>query len=117
MYVNVLKDRFSSKLYVECNKQKNFWTIMGFKTPTWSASPTLSLTELLISPDTCSVLYDYNRAEREKYYKHGFKAKNKPDKYLSNIMDGMDQSKHNLDKKIRYFSSCCYGISCALFYI
>ncbi|CAB4032559.1 Hypothetical predicted protein [Paramuricea clavata] len=36
------------------------------------------------------------RAEREKYYKHGFKAKHEPKKYLSIIIDGMDQSKHNL---------------------
>ena len=36
------------------------------------------------------------RAEREKYYKHGFKARYAPEKYLSIIIDGMDQSKHNL---------------------
>ena len=37
-----------------------------------------------------------SRAEREKYYKHGLKAKQHPEKYLSLIIDGMDQSKHNL---------------------
>ena len=36
------------------------------------------------------------RAERENYYKHGCKARYAPDKYLSLIIDGMDQSKHNL---------------------
>ena len=38
----------------------------------------------------------YLRAEREKYYKHRLKGKKDPDKYLSLIIDGMDQSKHNL---------------------
>ncbi|KAL9977255.1 hypothetical protein ACROYT_G014637 [Oculina patagonica] len=34
--------------------------------------------------------------EREKYYKHGEKAKKNPKKYLSVTIDGMDQNKHNL---------------------
>lgn len=34
--------------------------------------------------------------EREKYYKHGEKAKRNPEKYLSITMDGMDQAKHNI---------------------
>lgn len=38
----------------------------------------------------------FRRAEREKYYKHGEKAKAKPSKYLSITIDGMDQGKHNL---------------------
>ena len=36
------------------------------------------------------------RAERNKYYKHRSKAKANPDKYMSVIIDGMDQGKHNL---------------------
>ena len=38
----------------------------------------------------------YFRAEREKYYKHGLTGKKDPDKYLSLIVNEMDQSKHNL---------------------
>ena len=37
-----------------------------------------------------------HRTEREKYYKHGEKAKRNPKKYLSITIDGMDQAKHNL---------------------
>ena len=35
----------------------------------------------------------YFRSEREKYYKHAMKARRNPDKYLSIIMDAMDQAK------------------------
>ena len=38
----------------------------------------------------------FHRTEREKYYKHGEKAKRNPEKYLSITVDGMDQAKHNL---------------------
>jgi len=38
----------------------------------------------------------FHRTEREKYYKHGEKAKRNPEKYLSVTIDGMDQAKHNL---------------------
>ena len=38
----------------------------------------------------------YYRAEREKYYRHGLKGKKDSDKYLLLVIDGMDQSKHNL---------------------
>jgi len=34
--------------------------------------------------------------ERKKYYKHQTKAEQHPDKYLSLIIDGMDQSKTHL---------------------
>lgn len=34
--------------------------------------------------------------ERRKYYKHCSKARNNPDKYLSIIMDAMDQAKTSL---------------------
>lgn len=34
--------------------------------------------------------------ERKKYYKHQKKAESNPDKYLSIIIDGMDQSKTHL---------------------
>lgn len=33
------------------------------------------------------------RAEKQKYYHHRYKARRNPDKYLSIIIDGMDQSK------------------------
>ncbi|VDI55323.1 Hypothetical predicted protein [Mytilus galloprovincialis] len=33
------------------------------------------------------------KSEREKYYKHAMKARRNPDKYLSIIMDAMDQAK------------------------
>lgn len=36
------------------------------------------------------------RTERNKYYKHNIKARVNPNKYLSLIIDGMDQAKHNL---------------------
>ena len=39
---------------------------------------------------------DRKRAEREKYYKHGLKAKQNESRYLSLIIDGIDQTKHNL---------------------
>lgn len=35
-------------------------------------------------------------SERKKYYKHQKKAEDRPDKYLSVIIDGMDQSKTHL---------------------
>ena len=38
----------------------------------------------------------YCSTERQKYYKHVEKAKRHPSKYLSTIIDGMDQSKTNL---------------------
>jgi len=34
--------------------------------------------------------------ERKKYYKHQEKARKRPNKYLSIITDGMDQSKTNI---------------------
>ncbi|KAJ7328650.1 hypothetical protein OS493_023922 [Desmophyllum pertusum] len=37
-----------------------------------------------------------HRTKRNKYYKHGLRAKANPAKYLSVTLDGMDQSKHNL---------------------
>ena len=43
-----------------------------------------------------AVFFLYLRAEREKYYEHGLKGKKDPDKYLSLIIDGMDQSKQCL---------------------
>ena len=36
------------------------------------------------------------RKQREKYYKHKRKATENPNKYMSIIMDGMDQKKINL---------------------
>ena len=54
---------------------------------------------------------------REKYYKHGLKAKQKPEKYISLIIDGMDQSKHNLPHlnvttKVNYIymAACLCGL-------
>lgn len=44
-----------------------------------------------------SVIYLYSfSGERKKYYKHQKKAEQRPDKYLSLIIDGMDQSKTHL---------------------
>ena len=37
-----------------------------------------------------------SRAEREKYYKHGLKGRDEPKRYLPIMIDGIDQSKHNL---------------------
>ena len=39
---------------------------------------------------------DKQRTQREKYYKHRKKALDDPNKYLSIIMDGMDQKKTHL---------------------
>jgi len=38
----------------------------------------------------------FSSGERKKYYKHQKKAEKRPDKYLSLIIDGMDQSKTHL---------------------
>lgn len=43
----------------------------------------------------CSFLF-INRGERKKYYKHQKKAEKNPEKYLSIIIDVMDQSKTHL---------------------
>jgi hypothetical protein len=40
-------------------------------------------------------------AERQKYYKHRRKARANPDKYLSLIVDGMDQAKTKVPKPSR----------------
>ena len=53
------------------------------------------------------------RTEREKYYKHGLKAKQNPTKYLSITIDGMDQAKHNLphfnlQTKVKYSKYTIY---------
>ena len=42
------------------------------------------------------------RKQREKYYKHKRKATENPNKYMSIIMDGMDQKKNNLPVMGRY---------------
>ena len=42
------------------------------------------------------------RKQREKYYKHKRKATENPNKYMSIIMDGMDQKKTNLPVMGRY---------------
>ena len=39
-----------------------------------------------------------HRQERKKYYSHREKARANPDKYITLIIDGMDQSKTNLPK-------------------
>lgn len=44
--------------------------------------------------ETIKNIFDsLNSMERQKYYKHIQKAKNYPEKYMSIIIDGMDQSK------------------------
>jgi len=40
----------------------------------------------------------YSRNEREKYAKHQYKADKYPMKYLSLIIDGMDQEKTNIPR-------------------
>ena len=42
------------------------------------------------------ILQYINSQGRKKYCKHGLKAKANTEKYLSLIIDGMDQGKHNL---------------------
>ena len=54
-----------------------------------------------------SVHFLPNSAERRKYYKHIQKAKSKPHKYLSVIIDGMDQKTTQLPKPLylsKFFS-------------
>ena len=43
-----------------------------------------------------TIIVLFFRQERRKYYKHCRKAHQNPDKYMSIILDGMDQSKTNL---------------------
>ena len=40
--------------------------------------------------------YIFSRTERNKYYKHNNEARVNPKQFLSLIIDGMDQAKHNL---------------------
>ncbi|CAG2204723.1 unnamed protein product [Mytilus edulis] len=47
--------------------------------------------------------------ERRKYYKHAHKARQHPDKYMSMIIDGMDQSKTEIPHFL-YLSSLTSGI-------
>ena len=53
---------------------------------------------LKFNDDNNSMLYILNihRCERKKYYHHCEKARNNPAKYLSIIIDGMDQNKTNI---------------------
>lgn len=46
-----------------------------------------------IAPNFC---HAFNRKEREKYAKHRNKAQKYPSRYLSVIIDGMDQEKTSL---------------------
>ena len=54
--------------------------------------------------------------ERQKYYKHIFKAKKHPDRYMSIIIDGMDQSTTTLPRPhlISKFSSAMWKLTCHL---
>lgn len=49
---------------------------------------------------------DFFRGERKKYYKHQKKAEKRPDKYMSIIIDGMDQAKTHLPHWIQASKVC-----------
>ena len=47
----------------------------------------------------CAHLFDvlyFNRRERQKYYYHQEKSRSEPEKYLTIIINGMDQNKTNV---------------------
>ena len=45
---------------------------------------------------SCFYFYLYDREERKKYYSHIKKSVSNPEKYLSIMIDGMDQGKSHL---------------------
>ena len=55
------------------------------------------------------VIIYFFRTERKKYYKHAMKARQNPSKYLSIIIDGMDQSKTDIPHFL-YLSSLVSGM-------
>lgn len=56
----------------------------------------LLLSSILLVPSSPFRHFLFSSGERKKYYKHQKKAEKRPDKYLSLIIDGMDQSKTHL---------------------
>lgn len=43
-----------------------------------------------------TIIINFDREERKKYHLHREKSRSQPDKYLTIIIDGMDQSKTNI---------------------
>lgn len=61
--------------------------------PSWPTSVSIYYIKRMHGKIYIVFFYFYRRAERKKYYKHIKKSLKRPDKYLSIIIDGMDQAK------------------------
>ena len=53
------------------------------------------------------IVYTFDRQERRVYYKHRYKARRFPDKYLTVIDDGMDQKTTNIPRVRRKTKATC----------
>lgn len=52
--------------------------------------------DLYLCITSCTCIQCVDRSERRKYYHHREKSRNEPHKYITVILDGMDQNKTNI---------------------